>query len=120
MHSADTTPQPRAPATPQPRAPATPPALAPRPRPHPPPRPPPTPRPQPHLARGPHSLPQAEVEQDDDQHQTGRELPPGRAQVVDAAALVEVQHAAPGEQGEGVGGSEKDREAGAEGAGGQG
>lgn len=57
--------------------------------------------PAPHLPGRLHPLPQAEVEQDDDQHQAGGELPAGRAQVIDALALVEVQHAAPAEGGGG-------------------
>lgn len=56
----------------------------------------------PHLPGRLHPLPKAEVEQDDDQHQAGGELPAGRAQVIDALALVEVQHAAPTEEGDGV------------------
>ena len=56
----------------------------------------------PHLPGRLHPLPEAEVEQDDDQHQAGGELPAGRAQVIDALALVEVQHAAPTEEGNGV------------------
>ena len=51
---------------------------------------------QPHLPRSFHSLPQAEVQQDDDQHEAGCELPAGRAQVIDATALMEVQHTTPG------------------------
>ena len=55
----------------------------------------------PHLPGSLHSLPQAKVEQGNDQHQAGRELPAGGTQVADALALVEVQHAAPGEEGDG-------------------
>lgn len=57
--------------------------------------------PEPHLPRGLHTLPEAEVEQHDDQHQAGCELPPWRPQVVDAMALVEVQHATPAEGSQG-------------------
>lgn len=64
----------------------------PRPRP---PRPCPPPRLWPHLPGSPHALPQAEVQQDDDQQQAGCELPARGAQVVQAAALVQVQHPAP-------------------------
>ncbi|XP_036091234.1 uncharacterized protein LOC118613327 [Rousettus aegyptiacus] len=48
------------------------------------------------LPRCLHSLPQAEVEHDDDQRQAVHELPPARAQVVNDMAVLEVQHPMPG------------------------
>lgn len=49
----------------------------------------------PHLPWSLYSLPQAEVEQNNDQHQAGCELPPWRAQVINATTLMEVQHTTP-------------------------
>lgn len=51
----------------------------------------------PHLPRGLDALPQAEVEDADHHYQTQGQVPAGEAQVVDASALMEVQHAAPAE-----------------------
>lgn len=48
------------------------------------------------LPRCLHSLPQAEVEHDDDQRQAVHGLPPARAQVINDMAVLEVQHPMPG------------------------
>lgn len=52
----------------------------------------------PHLPRRLDALPQAEVENADHHHQTQGQVPAGEAQVVDASALMEVQHATPAEE----------------------
>lgn len=48
-----------------------------------------------HLSRRLHSLPEAEVQDNDDDHQAEQQLPLGQADVVDPAALVQVKDTAP-------------------------
>lgn len=48
-----------------------------------------------HLSRRLHSLPEAEIQDDDDNHQTEQQLPLGQANVMDPTALVQVKDTAP-------------------------
>lgn len=48
-----------------------------------------------HLSRRLHSLPEAEIQDDDDDHQTEQQLPLGQADVMDPTALVQVKDTAP-------------------------
>lgn len=48
-----------------------------------------------HLARGLDSLPQTEVKDDDDDSETGSELPARQAEVIDPRTVLKVQHTTP-------------------------
>lgn len=48
------------------------------------------------LSRGLDSLPQAEVQDEDNQNKAEGELPARKTQVIDASTLMNVQHPAPG------------------------
>lgn len=48
-----------------------------------------------HLSRRLHALPEAEIQDDDDDHQTEQQLPLGQADVMDPTALMQMKNAPP-------------------------